>query len=101
MEAKFTGDEIVLGFVEQMMRDKGVEDKEEKQRLIEEIDKEIDLRIVKNLPDDRLRALDEELGKDSPSQDKINALVLGAGVDFRKITETVFSEFRKKYMEGR
>ena len=102
MKINLEGDEVLERFVEQLMRDKGIseENKEEKSRLLELLDAKIDAGILGTLSDDRLRSLEEELDKEEPSGDRINAIVYGSGANFEKVVLNVMEKFKKDYLEG-
>ena len=98
MKINLQGDEILAKFVEQMMREKGVDSQEEKEQLIEILNDRIDKAIIGALPDDRLVALNEELDEDEPSDKKIDAIIYGSGVDFEQTVSVAMKEFKNEYL---
>ena len=99
------GDELLERFAKKLVEDKGevfendVARQNKINKIIDDVTALIQEEIVRELPDDRLKVLDELLEKDEDiSENKLNAIILGAGLNYGKIVEKVVLRYRKTYL---
>ncbi|MBQ6147539.1 hypothetical protein IJI70_01720 [Candidatus Saccharibacteria bacterium] len=106
MKNKNSGEELARRFAKKLIEDKRAIFKEgekeaEIERIVEEVALLVNDRMIEELPDDRLAelylSLDEE---EKISQDKLNAIILGAKLDYEKITKEVLEKYREEYLRG-
>ncbi len=91
-----TGDELVELYVEQMLRDKGVEDNDgaKAQELKTQLVEDINTAILDELPDDKF----EELKKRLDENGDLDAIIDEAGIDTAEVATRVMKEFRAKFL---
>lgn len=101
MKISLDGDEIIEGFVEQMITDKGVDGPEKKDELVEMVNERIMDAVVGALSDEGLERLNRALETDDEkTQDRVNAAILGAGVDMKEVMAETLATVRQEYLEG-
>ena len=101
MKISLDGDEIIEGFVEQMITDKGVDGPENKDELVEMVNERIMDAVVGALSDEGLERLNRALETDDEkTQDRVNAAILGAGVDMKEVMAETLATVRQEYLEG-
>ena len=101
MKISLDGDEIIEGFVEQMITDKGVDGPEKKDELVEMVNGRIMDAVVGALSDEGLERLNRALETDDEkTQDRVNAAILGAGVDMKEVMAETLATVRQEYLEG-
>ena len=96
MKIKNDGEELLESFARKLVNEKGGD----VNNVIEEVSDLILDELVKRLPDDRLEALDKKLeSTEKLSQDQLNALVLGAGINYRDVVMGVLKTYRENYSQ--
>lgn len=97
--AAMSSDDLVALFVEQLLREKGVEvTAERKAELSDKLQQRIDLLTVQALPEADLKKLNESFDNGTATNESIQALVEGAGVDLEKVTEQALKEVRDEFL---
>lgn len=91
-----TGDELVELYVTQLLKDKGVEDKDGKEaaELKAELMNKINEAILNALPDEKF----DELKATMDNGGDLDAVIDGAGIDTAEIAQKAMQEFRAKYL---
>ncbi len=91
-----TGDELVELYVEQLLKDKGVEDNDGAKRdeLKTELTGRINEAILEALPDDKFEELKAAFEQDGD----LDAIIDGAEIDTAEIATGVMKEFRAEYL---
>lgn len=100
--SNFEGEGNIESFVEQMMKDKGVEiNSEEKNRLVSLLSDEIDEALIRSLPEEKLDILNKELDKgDEASEEVMMSLLRRDNDETEKMVADVMEKFRQGYLEG-
>lgn len=99
----FEEDQLLEHFVHQMIVDKGLAEEDRKQNgkiqheLMEALDEAIEKAMIAALPDAELRELNALLDRDD-SDEEIDALFAGAGVNFEVIAGRTMVAFREAYL---
>lgn len=91
-----TGDELVELYVEQLLKDKGVEDADGSSRaeLKTELTGRINEAILDALPDEKFEELKNAFDQDGD----LDAVIDSAGIDTAEIATGVMKKFRAEYL---
>ena len=89
----------LMDFIENMINEKGSNpDIDEKERLFEELDKKISNAILLSLSGSRLNILRNAVNHGA-SEERIEEIIRGSGVNFDGVISRVLSSFRISYLK--
>ncbi len=96
MKIKNDGEELLKKFAQKLVDDRGGDVDE----IVDEISDLILDELIRRLPDDRLEELDKRLESgEELSQDQLNAIVLGAGINYNDAVMDVLEKYRNSYLQ--
>lgn len=96
MKIKNDGEELLKKFAQKLVDEKGGDVGE----IVDEVSDLILDELIRRLPDDRLEELDKRLESgEELSQDQLNAIVLGAGINYNDAVMDVLEKYRNSYLQ--
>lgn len=102
-EVKPTDTEMLMAFVDKMLTDKGfVLSADEKQKLravvFSGLEASIEQAIIRALPDEKLLELDAITEGTEMSDEQIQAVFEGAGVDFEPVVVRTMNDYKARFL---
>lgn len=92
-------DELLALFVEQLLVDKGIEaTKELREELANDINDQINIRILNRMPDAAVGRLNAALDNPDTTDEQIDKIIEESGVDVDGIVEQTLVDFRNGYI---